>query len=539
MGLKNSFGNLVDGTVGIFAPGAAYNRQISRNKLKYAAMTPSERSAMYAAAKTGRNTGGWAPADVSVNELIKASSGPVRARVRQLVRDFPVFSRAVDVVCDYVVGSGIVYQSRVEDAKGELDHKSILAMEDSFKWWADEADLAGKQHLYELMDLAKRQELESGEYIILKRSINDSKRYLPFGLQMVEADWLTSDSTRQVPKSNEIEQGIEYNKNTGQVKYYHFTDPDSWGKSIRIKAENVIHGFQVMRPGQFRGISPFAAGVMVAHDISEYMDSEIDAAKAASKYMALVTSPHLAARQTMLEDGTGDDEDKKIDELENAIIEYLAPGEEVTFATHNRPGANFPPTIRLMLSMVACTINVPYELISFDYTGMNYSTSRIIRNDFAHYLRPLAVRHIRQFCMPIFKPFLDTAVFSGKLKLPGYYENPMKFFKSEWQPPGMEPVDPLREGKAQVDQVNATLRSPQEIVKARGRDYEDVLKEIKRANELKKKYKLDSVNPSTSTANNPAAVEKQKALHLESNGVDVESIFNDIMDKFDEISQKL
>ena len=128
---------------------------------------------------------------------------------------------------------------------------------------------------------------------------------------------------------------------------------------------------------------------------------------------------------------------------------------------------------------------------------------------------------------------------SEKMQLPGYFKNPNHFLKSEWQPPGMEPVDPLREGKAQVDQVNATLRSPQEIVKSRGRDYEDVLKEIKRAKELREKYKIETVQPSTSTANNPAAVEGQKSLPIGSNGADIASTFYEIMDKLDDISLKI
>jgi hypothetical protein len=60
-----------------------------------------------------------------------------------------------------------------------------------------------------------------------------------------------------------------------------------------------------------------------------------------------------------------------------------------------------------------------------------------------------------------------------------------------------------------------SLRSPQEIVLARGRDFEEVLKETKLAYEKIKELKLDFLIPiiwkqsSTSVANNPAAVDSQ------------------------------
>ena len=52
-----------------------------------------------------------------------------------------------------------------------------------------------------------------------------------------------------------------------------FTDPDSWGKAKRIKAEDVIHRFETLRPGQLRGISPFASAILIAHDLGEYIDA--------------------------------------------------------------------------------------------------------------------------------------------------------------------------------------------------------------------------------------------------------------------------
>lgn len=495
----DSIGSGIDRIIGVFSPKKEALRTYHR-------VQAGKVRRQYAAAKTTRLTGSWSPVDSNVNTIIGLSSATVRARVRQLVRDFPYFSRAVDIMTDYTVGSGIFFQSRVEGMDGKLNKAMIQKIEDAFNFWADECDIAGKLHYYEMMSLAKRQDLESGEFLIVKEK-NPNGKYLPFGLQIYEADWLTDLDTVPESPGNKITQGIEYEKDTGRVVAYHLADPDTYGKTKRIEAENVIHGFKTLRPQQLRGISPFTPAVLVANDLHNYLDAEIDAAKLASKYLAFVKVPDVVSRQLNVGTTTDSETGQKIEEMENAIIEYLNPGEEVEIVSNPRPGRNFPPFVKLILSMVAVTINVPYELLSGDYQGMNYSTSRTVRNDFAHQLKPISGRHIRHFGMSTFKAFMDQAVLRGKLSLPGYWANPLFYLKSEWQPPGMESVDPLRETKARIDEVKAGLRSPYEIVKSRGRDLEDVYREIQRAKELAEAFGLDFDKfVSTGLKNNPAAV---------------------------------
>lgn len=81
--------------------------------------------------------------DSPVNTVLGNSLGPVRSRVRQLVRDFPILDRAVEIGTTCIVGDGIRFQSRVKDPSGKLDKKRIQLIEDEFSFWMDEADIAG------------------------------------------------------------------------------------------------------------------------------------------------------------------------------------------------------------------------------------------------------------------------------------------------------------------------------------------------------------------------------------------------------------
>jgi len=266
----------------------------------------------------------------------------------------------------------------------------------------------------------------------------------------------------------------------------------------------VIHGFKTLRPGQLRGISPFTTAILLADDLHEYLNAEIDAAKLAAKYMAIIETPDAAAFQAMrgLDTSTG----KPIEELENAIIEYLRPGEKINLQGHNRPGDSFVPFTKLILSMVAVSTGVTRELLTGDYDGINYSNLRGIRNDFMKSVAPLQQRHIRQFCQPVFRAFLESAVMSGRISLPGYYTNPYPWQECTWQPPGVESIDPLREGKAHIDQISSLLRSPQEITASRGRDYEEVLNEIAEAKRMAESRGLYPADAKTALASNPSTV---------------------------------
>jgi lambda family phage portal protein len=460
------------------------------------------RGERYAAGQTGRTNFDWHPANTSINDLLSMAGPAVRAKVRQLVRDFPYFARAKRIITDFVVGDEITLQSRALGPDGKYSPKISQKIEEAYSRWADEADIAGRLHLNEIVRLAKDQDTECGEFIIATTRSSRSGRFLPLALQMYEADWLTDYGTRIVT-GNEIEQGVEYNPATGETVAYHLTDPSAFRTPQRIPSKYITHGFETLRPGQLRGISAFVPAVMVTRDLQDCMEGEIDGFKFASKWLAFKKSMNPNKKQGLDRQGLDDVS------MQNLIIEYLQSDEEVTIASNPRPSPQLTPFVRLVLSMLAVGTGVPYELISGDYQGLNMAVTKVVRADFRHVLKPIAKRHIRQCCDPIFKIFLDAAVLHGRLDLPGYWNDPYRYQRCIWQPPVADPVDRLRDGKADIDEKDNLLRSPQEIVGARGRQLEDVYTEIVEAKKLAEAMQLTDKETSTALANNPAAINKE------------------------------
>jgi len=477
--------------------------------------------ARYAASRPTSLGEGWSPVTKPINQIIASESAIIRARVQQLVRDFPYFKRARDVMVNYTVGRGLRYEPRVLDADNNLDRAVNRQLEDAWKRWSDEVDLGRAMDIYGIQRLAKGQDVEAGEWINVLVTSRQPGRYLPVGIRSYESDWLTSDRARgeggealwdaalgvagPAAARRAILGGVEYDSITGEVLAYHFREPGSHGMPVRVPAQWVSHGYDVLRPGQMRGISPFVTAILVAHSLQEIMTSELDASQMASKWLAIVETPDAFGFQASrgLDGG-------RIERLENAIIDYLQPGEKIHFEAANRPGSNFEPFVKLVLRMVAIVTNTSYELLTSDYSGLSYSNLRSIRNDMIEAFEPVQDRQVFQQCKAHQRWFLQYATLTGRLRLPGWEADPARYYRAYWQPSGHRLLDPLRETKAHTEQMTTLTRSPQEICAERGRDLDDVLEEIRQAKALAEEKGLDLFaalgGASTTVKNNPAAL---------------------------------
>lgn len=504
MSITQGIGRAVDGLLGAISPRYALSRIVARQRLDFARR-------MYAAARPTDDAGGWLPLDEGPNAAIRSSSTTVRARVRQLVRDFPYFARAVDVSTAFVVGAGIRLQVRLytTDRKNrqKLDTKANAAIEEAWERWAEKADTSGRMSFCELQELAERQRLECGEYFFVKRIIDGELR-----LQPIEPDRLTSLGVTPAAGCD-IEQGIEFDLTTGAPVAYHFLDDQFTAdtlysnryrmRTVRVPAEQMIHGYKVLRPGQMRGISQLVSAVMVAGDLADLLDSELAATRLQSKYLGFVTSSDLPGFQEKRGVKRGPD-GRAIQHADMAAVEYLRNGETITLSKMDRQGVTFEPFLKFNLRTLAIKANLTTELITGDYTGISYSNLRGIRQDLAVMLAPTQNDHIKWLCKPTFSAWLDLTRLKNPRLLP--YPRILQPWEAKWMAPGQEPVDPLKEINAFKAEFGLKVRSPQEWAARRGRDFEEVIDECKQAQEMAQERGLSLDAAATPVKTNPAAI---------------------------------
>ncbi len=452
----------------------------------------------YAASQNNRLTSDWISQSTSADSEVKGSIKSVRNRARQLVRDSDFAKAALRAVRNNVVGTGIKMQSQVRMKRGARLATEINAkIEQAWKRWgaAKRCHAGGKLSWTDIQRLAITSTLESGECFIrfVRQPFADSK--IPFGLEIIESDLLDDDYNGVEENGNQVRMGVEIN-NWGRPVAYHFLDfhPGDYQfshastaikKRIRVPADDVLHLYLIERPGQTRGMSAFASAIMRLRNLSGYEESEIVAARATASMMAFVKTPD----QDLFEDGN-QDQDSVLD-FAPGSIRRLAPGEEMQFFSPNRPDDSFSPFVQQMLRAVAAGVGCSYTQVSSDFSQSNYSSSRLeLLETRAHY-RTLQQYIIEALCQEVYSRWLEMAVMSGSLELPGYDIDPERYEECKWLPPAAQFVDPQKEADAYKSLVRSGVMTLSQVVALHGGDFDEQMRQRER--EIKSTKKMGIV----------------------------------------------
>lgn len=157
----------------------------------------------------------------------------------------------------------------------------------------------------------------------------------------------------------------------------------------------------------------------------------------------------------------------------------LSPGQDIRFSEAAPIGAEAIQFLTITAREIAAGLGLPYETLTGDLSGVNYSSIRAGLVEFRR--RVEALQHnviVFQFCRPIWRRFVTAAVLSGALDAPGFERDPEPYLAARWITPRMDWVDPQKDVRAEVEAINAGLMSRRQAVAGRGYDLETLDSEI-------------------------------------------------------------
>jgi lambda family phage portal protein len=231
----------------------------------------------------------------------------------------------------------------------------------------------------------------------------------------------------------------------------------------------VIHLFMPERPGQTRGVTWFASALMRLHMLQGYEEAEVVRARASSALMGFITSPEGELIGDDVVDG------ERVSQFEPGVFKYLDPGQSITVPDMNAPDGQLEPFTRSMLKAVAAGLGTSFESVSKDFSQTNYSSSRLSLLEERDTYRVLQRFFVENFHQIVFDKWLDMAVLSGELSLPGYETNPERYKASKWVPRSWEWVDPQKEVAAYKTAVRCGFKTLGQVISEQGGDLDDVL----------------------------------------------------------------
>jgi len=429
---------------------------------------------LYEGASTGRRTEGWRTVSTSAAAEIAASLPKLRDRSRDLVRNNPFAARAISVVSHNTVGHGITPQI---SARTKTLNKRLREL---WKLHAESVaiDEAGRHSFYGIQNLAMRAVAESGEILLRRRYRTTADRLpLPFQIQVLEGDYLDTTKNGTLDNGNIILQGIEFDPIGRRVGYWLFkSHPGDSSlpyysprlQSKRVPAEDIIHCYRVDRPGQIRGVPWLAPVIIRMRDFDEYEDAQLLRQKMAACFTAFVYDDNMGG--SIPSTPSGEESDDLVDRVEPGMVELLPFGKRVEFG--NPPTVeNYDQYTSVQLHAIASGIGVPYEALTGDLTGVNFTSGRMGWLEFQRNIGSWQGNmFVPQVCQGVWQWFADAAELSGIAGARGATVS--------WNPPAREMIDPTKEIPAIRDKIRAGLSSLTTEQRRQGVNPEDLQQEI-------------------------------------------------------------
>lgn len=457
--IRRPLASRLNDALGLFAPRAALRREMA---LKHRQMVMS--LGHYEGA--GRSARGK---DFRVNrtDAIEASRHD-RARLawisRDMLRNNPRVVRAEALIVGQTVGAGIVPRVTMADPE-DLDTKRRIEAYIRRHCMSRDVDADGMLNLYGLQALAMAQIFGSGETLLRRRMRRSSDGLaLPFQVQLLEPDYLDELVDGPLPRGTRAVQGVEFDAIGRRIAYHIFGEHPGGRQQItrqtrRVLAENVIHAFDVRRPGQVRGVSWAAPVITLLHELQKYQDGQVKRQEIASLFAAILQS-----------DSTADELTEEMQQLAAGAILTIGADEKMEF-TDPPTVEGYEPFMRGTDRTLASGLGVTYEAFTGDYSNVNFSSARMGRLDTDPNVQRWQ-RHIMiaQICDP-FAVWMKEAIADVSDIDPDSYE-------ITWTPPKRPMIDPTKEYAAAEKAIRAGLKTRRAVIRETGEDPADVETEI-------------------------------------------------------------
>lgn len=479
--------NVLDRLIGYFDPKREQQRVLARAQTDAVRAAHSRLGAVmgggYNGARRDRaqlstwNPGGGSPTTDAVADL-----PALRERSRDEMRNSPVAAGALNGTVTGVVGTGL-------SAMPSVDHEALGITEDAAAAWNDDtrrrfevwagsenSDAARVNDFYSNTGLAKRTWLESGDCFVITPRISRAGRAPQLAIQIIEGDRVCNPG--KAANTATLIEGIELNPDTSEpiavhIARFHPGDIATGGQSwtrVPIRGDldrrNVLHLFDVLRPGQVRGIPWIAPILEPLKQLGRWTENELNAAVTSSIFSVFAKMDAQAFQDIFDGDGESDqlikDRSQWSGKLESGKVINLLPGEELGSVSSTRPNPEFDPFWMAIMRQIGMVLEIPVEVLTMHFQS-SYSAARGALLLVWRMYKTRRDKLAKKFCQPLYELWLADEVADGRIAAPGFFADALvraAWSRCLWMGDGPGSIDPQKEAagaKARVDMETSTL----------------------------------------------------------------------------------
>ncbi len=456
----------------------------------------------------------------------------LRQRGRMLYMASPVATSAINTNRTKIVGTGLTLKSSINRELLGLSPEAAKAwqrtVEAEFALWAskkENCDATGVNNFEGLQQLALKAWLMSGDVLpLLKRYDPTPTNPYSLRIHLVEADRVSTPTDYistgtpsprftdgvNLDNGNDVHDGVEVDKN-GMIVAYHIrntypnqitAETTKWTRVAAYGSKtglpNILHVMDSERPDQYRGVTYLAQVIEPLLQLRRYTESELMAALVQSFFTAWITTKTDPSEIPMNETGSGDvvgvpsEQPDEVSaspneyEMAPGTVNHLEDGEQITFGNPNIPTSGFDAFVKAICRLVGAALELPYDVLIKEFNS-SYSAARAALMDAWEAFKMRRKWFVDDFCQPLFEVWLAEAVAIGRIKAPGFFDDPRiraAWCGARWIGPVQGQLDPLKEAKAAVIQADRAFRNHDQLTREMGGgDWEENVEQLKLENE--------------------------------------------------------
>lgn len=517
--------NLIDRAINYINPDAGAKRELARMQSKAITSIVNSGYGDSGASRTKKALKGWSANSKSAISDIDANKDTLVQRSRDAFMSIPMATAAIIRQRTNVIGAGLKLRSRIDGKFLGMSDEQVEILENKiereFELWAESTmcDATGINDFYEMQSVMFISWLLNGDgFALISRERPTA--WMPHGLRVkvidsdrINTPWQSNSYGPMIvgrtSSGNTIVSGVEIDS-SGKVVAYHVCNQylydnysaavseyksPTWAR-VSVRGEltgnkNILHIIETQRAEQYRGVPYLAPVLEVLKQIGRYTEAELMAAVVQSFFTAFIKSESPSVNNPFASaipvEQQVDVSDANSYELGAGSINVLAPGEDVVFANPTRPSNGFDAFITVMAKMVGGALEIPPELLMMSF-GASYSASRASLLEAWKAFKMRRTWFGNDFCQEIYVLWLSDAVASGRIVLPGFFNDPLimkAYSKAEWHGPAQGQLDPVKEATgAKLRVASGFSTRERESIEMNGSDFDDNIKQVARENIL-------------------------------------------------------
>lgn len=352
----------------------------------------------------------------------------------------------VGTLANDFVSTGPRLQLEMEDR--ELSHR----IENAFRQWARQVRLNKK------LRTARLSKCVDGEAFLVAITNRRIRGPVQLDIRGVESDQISTPGWIDGQTSDAVD-GIRFDPDTGDPIEYHLLreHPGHRGQVIAQNAKidldpvDVIHLFNVDRPGQCRGVPELTPSLPLIPFVRRFTLATVAAAEVAANYAAVLKTQTGAFEL--------DEADAEIFkpysavEIKRGMMAALPYGYELQQLKAEQPTANFEAFRASLMMEIARPIHMPRNKVLGDSSGYNFSSAKMDDQIYYHSIDIERGDWDIDALDRIFDWWLDEAAMT-----PGFIDLPtLEYVPRRWTWPRPKSVQPYQEARAVTHLIDAGL----------------------------------------------------------------------------------